>query len=54
MSSPGSLVWTDYTQGDGADVSVDDVTLAAQGQSIRYTGYPGAPAYIVRQDGSVM
>ena len=46
MSRPGSLLWTDYTQGDGGDVSVDDVTLAAEGKSIRYTGYPGAPAYI--------
>jgi photosystem II stability/assembly factor-like uncharacterized protein len=46
MSVPGSLLWTDYTQGDGADVSVDDTTLAAQGQSIRYTGYPGSPVYL--------
>ena len=46
MSVPGSLTWFDYTQGDGADVSVDDATLAAEGRSIRYTGFPGSPAYI--------
>jgi photosystem II stability/assembly factor-like uncharacterized protein len=46
MSTPGSLVWTSYTTGDGADVSVDDTTLAAEGRSIRYTGFPGYPAYI--------
>lgn len=41
MSRPGSNQWADYTTGDGADVAVDDTTLADQGLSIRYTGFPG-------------
>ncbi len=40
MQPAGDLTWTDYTQGDGGDVAVDDVTLAASGQSIRYSAYP--------------
>jgi hypothetical protein len=46
MQRKGSRVWSDYTQGDGGDVSVDDVTLAGDGRSIRYTGYPNAPVYL--------
>jgi len=43
MQTPGSLVWEDLTQGDGGDVAVDDMTLAAEGRSIRYTAYPNTP-----------
>ena len=52
FGSDAETVATEFTNtsvsasGDGADVSVDDVTLAAEGKSIRYTGYPGYPAYI--------
>ncbi len=43
MQSVGSTTWTDYTQGDGGDVAVDDVTLASAGQSVRYSAYPNYP-----------
>jgi hypothetical protein len=43
MQSPGRLPWSDYTQGDGGDVQVDDVSLAGQGLSIRYTAFPFFP-----------
>jgi hypothetical protein len=46
MSEPGTRLWFDFTQGDGGDVSIDDVTLAAEGKSIRYTAFPGAPIAI--------
>ncbi|HUQ06576.1 MAG TPA: hypothetical protein VM261_28930 [Kofleriaceae bacterium] len=43
MQSAGSTIWSDYTQGDGGDVAVDDVTLATAGQSVRYSAYPNYP-----------
>jgi Ca2+-binding RTX toxin-like protein len=36
QNTPNSLTWTLIFGGDGAGVEVDDVTLAANGQSLRY------------------
>ena len=38
QDSPNSTVWTDFSQGDGGDVGVDNSNAA---QSIRYTSFPG-------------
>ncbi|HEX5499606.1 MAG TPA: hypothetical protein VFX03_10280, partial [Thermomicrobiales bacterium] len=38
---PGSLVWSTFFGGDGGDVAVDNLTLAALGQSIRYASAQG-------------
>lgn len=46
IQSAGTRNWVTLTQGDGADVSVDDTSLADQAQSIRYTGFPGSPIAI--------
>ncbi len=41
QNSAGSPAWSDLIQGDGGVVAVDDVSLAAQNQSIRYVSFQG-------------
>ncbi|KKM72636.1 hypothetical protein LCGC14_1418530, partial [marine sediment metagenome] len=36
QQSAGNLIWTVINGGDGGDVTIDDVTLAGAGRSIRY------------------
>ena len=55
QSATNSLTWTQLTGGDGGDIVVDSIALAAQNQSIRYTAFQflldprtGQPALLFR------
>ncbi|MBO0857231.1 MAG: RTX toxin [Chloracidobacterium sp.] len=37
QKTPGSIIWDSVPSGDGGDVAVDNITLAASNQSIRYS-----------------
>ncbi len=37
QTADGELTWDFFSGGDGGDVAIDDVTLAASGQSVRYS-----------------
>ena len=39
QSTAGAAFWTSISTGDGGDVAVDDISLAAQGRSIRYSSF---------------
>lgn len=39
QSSAGDAVWTSIHTGDGGDVAVDEITLAASNQTIRYSSF---------------
>jgi hypothetical protein len=41
-----ATLWEVLTGGDGGDVAVDDVSLAAQGQSIRYSSFQNLGGFI--------
>ena len=40
QSAPGSTTWDSFSQGDGGNVAVDNVTNAGVNESIRYSSYP--------------
>jgi Big-like domain-containing protein len=43
--TPGSTTWTSVSTADGGDVAVDNITLAASNQSIRYSSFQGLGAF---------
>ncbi|MEM8962486.1 MAG: RTX toxin [Acidobacteriota bacterium] len=47
QTAPGRLAWSLLLSGDGGDAAADDTTLAAFGQSIRYSSAQGLQAFVV-------
>ncbi|MEM8962487.1 MAG: sialidase family protein [Acidobacteriota bacterium] len=47
QSAPGSLSWFTLLAGDGGDAAGDDDSLAALGQSVRYSSAQGLQAFVV-------
>jgi hypothetical protein len=45
QNAPGGAVWNDILQGDGDTVAVDADQTVHAGQSIRYVGFTGLPAF---------
>jgi Bacterial Ig domain len=43
--TPGSTTWISLSTADGGDVAVDNITLAAQNQSIRYSSFQNLGAF---------